>query len=588
MLEKHRMTFPSLLDDRQGEIWQAEKRKIEQLIEVLTGWETDSVDLERLRLALHQLDELFLLVVVGEFNSGKSALINALLGQTYLLEGVTPTTDRVYIVRYGEPGPPEFDGEDVRVVRYPSEFLREINIVDTPGTNAVLRRHESIVRDFIPRSDLVIFVTSADRPFTESERTFMEHIQQWGKKIVVVINKVDILETPAAVDEVVGYVRDQVHSLLGLSPDIFPLSARLGLRQETEGGLDGKLAQVTGFSPFRTFLTSTLSQEDRIRLKLLSPLGVARKIGREYLKLAQQRLSVLTEDVQVLEKVERHLSLYEEDTQAEFTRHLARIDNQLLEMRLRGEEFLDDRMRLLKIRGMLNNRMLRQSFERDVVGDTPDRVESHVQEIIDWLVERELRQWRLMAEELNNRRETEALRQAAREATGGFAYNRRQLLDTLGAQAERVVGGYDRQAEAGRLASTLQESVAMVGVVEVGAVGLGLVLKALLVGATADATGILAAGVLGLLGLAIIPYRRGVAKRELRKKMETLRSQLKQVLGTSFGRELERSLSRLREAIAPYRRFVLDERGHLQGIATLLEDAENELQALQAEIEGAG
>jgi small GTP-binding protein len=588
MLEQHKMTFPSLLDNRQLEIWQAEKLVIERLIEVLTGWEAVSADLERLRLALHQLDELFLLVVVGEFNSGKSALINALLGQSYLLEGVTPTTDRVYIVRYGDPGPPEFAGEDVRVVRFPSEFLREINIVDTPGTNAVLRRHESIVRDFIPRSDLVIFVTSADRPFTESEHTFMEHIQQWGKKIVVVINKVDILENPAAIEEVSVFVKDQVNRLLGLNPDIFPLSARLGLRQETEGGLDDKLAQVAGFSPFRQFLTNTLSQEDRIRLKLLSPLGVARKIAVEYLKLAQQRLSVLTEDAQVLEKVERHLSLFEKDTQDEFARHLARIDNQLLEMRLRGEEFLDDRMRLLKIRAMLNNRMLRQSFERDVVGDTPDHVEGHVQEIIDWLVERELRQWRLMAEELSNRRETEVLRQAAQEATGGFAYNRRQLLDTLGSQAERVVGSFDRQAEAGRLASTFQESVAMVGVVEVGAVGLGLVLKALLVGATADATGILAAGVLGLLGLAIIPYRRGVAKRELRTKMEAIRSQLRKVLSASFGQELERSLNRLREAIAPYRRFVLDERGHIQGIVTVLEDAEKELQALQTEIEWGG
>ena len=81
------MAFPSLLDDRQTEIWEAEKRQIQQLITLLEDWESDPADLDHLRQALHQLDELFLLVVVGEFNSGKSALINALLGKNILPRG---------------------------------------------------------------------------------------------------------------------------------------------------------------------------------------------------------------------------------------------------------------------------------------------------------------------------------------------------------------------------------------------------------------------------------------------------------------------------------------------------------------------
>ncbi len=64
--------------------------------------------------------------------------------------------------------------------------------MDTPGTNAVLRQHEAIARDFVPRSDFVLFVTSADRPFTESEREFLESIRQWGKKVVLVLNKADL------------------------------------------------------------------------------------------------------------------------------------------------------------------------------------------------------------------------------------------------------------------------------------------------------------------------------------------------------------------------------------------------------------
>jgi len=579
------MTFPTLLDDRQTKLWEAERTQIEQLIHLLRDWETAPADLEHLQQALQQLDELFLLVVVGEFNSGKSALINALLGKAYLPQGVTPTTDRIYVVRYGEEGAPEFVAKDVRVVRYPAEFLREVNIVDTPGTNAVLRHHESIVRDFIPRSDLVIFVTSADRPFTESERAFMEHIQEWGKKVVVVINKIDILDDQESIKEVRDFVSNRVQQLLKLAPNLFSFSARHALEATNPEDLPAHVVKSDQFKDFRKYLLESLTQTDRIRLKLLSPLGVARKIGRQYDELADSRLEILTEDVQVLEKVERHLNLYAEDTDAEFERHILSIDNKLLEMRLRGEEFIDDRMRLLKVRDMLRGGRLRQAFEDDVVGQTPSQIADDVQEIVDWLVEREIRQWRLMAEELNRRRETDTLRAAAEEASGGFAYNRRQLLDNIGVKADRVIKSYDKQTEAARLVTTVQESIAMMGLVEVGAVGLGIILNALLVGATADATGIIAASVLGVLGFAIIPFRRGRAKKELRTKVHELRAKLGRVLRESFERELEQSIGRLREALAPYRRFVLHEEKQLKEIDKGLEAVLVQLDALEGEIE---
>jgi small GTP-binding protein len=579
------MTLPTILEDRDREIWLEEQQQIQNLINHLEDWETDPADLNRLRQALQQLHELFLLVFVGEFNSGKSALINALLGDKFLEEGVTPTTERIHIIKFGQQEPPEYVSEDIRILRYPADLLREIHIVDTPGTNAVLRRHEAIARDFIPRSDMVIFVTSADRPFTESEREFLENIRQWGKKIVVAINKVDILETQDAVDEILRFVRDQVSRLLDFNLEIFPLSARLAKKQWGKSDPSGSDTSEPGFAAFRQYLLETLTQEGRIRLKLLSPLGVAMKIASQYQEQVSDRIQILSGDTQTLEKVERQLELFEDDTQSEFGRHMDRIENELLEMRIRGEEFLDDTMRLWKIRDMLDRNRVRKAFVDKVVAQTPEHIESHIQEIIDWLVERELRQWRLMAEELNRRRETDSLQDAAREAAGGFAYNRRQLIDSVGAQADQVIATFDKRAESIRMASTLQESVAMVGLVEVSAIGLGLILKALLVSATADATGLLAAGVLGVLGLAIIPWRRGVAKREMRNKMEDLRQQLHNVLGESFRREMEYSVGRLKEAIAPYRRFVLSEDKRLQELRVGMNEVQKRLKTLESTIE---
>ena len=183
-----------LLNRAEEDLLQAERNLLQQLAVHLVRLEASKEDQSRLEQARLQLDELFLLVVVGEFNAGKSAFINALLGQSLLEEGALPTTVRVHRIHHGEQISRTLDEADLEVISAPVDWLREINIVDTPGTNAVIQRHQEITEDFVPRSDLVLFVTSADRPFSESERLFMERIREWGKKVVIVVNKVDILQ----------------------------------------------------------------------------------------------------------------------------------------------------------------------------------------------------------------------------------------------------------------------------------------------------------------------------------------------------------------------------------------------------------
>jgi len=96
--------IPTVLTEEQAQIWRDERRALERLLTVLAGWDATPDDIKVVQQALAQLDELFLLVIAGEFNSGKSALINALLGERYLAEGVTPTTAEINILRYGEKG----------------------------------------------------------------------------------------------------------------------------------------------------------------------------------------------------------------------------------------------------------------------------------------------------------------------------------------------------------------------------------------------------------------------------------------------------------------------------------------------------
>ena len=141
-----------------------------------------------------------------------------------LTEGVTPTTARVTLVRFGEAVNEQIVDEGFAIVTHPMELLKELNIVDSPGTNAINRQHERLTNEFVPRSDLVLFVTSADRPLTESERLFLEKILAWGKKIVIVINKSDILEDAQSIQEVEAFVRENA-PILNAQPKIFSVSS---------------------------------------------------------------------------------------------------------------------------------------------------------------------------------------------------------------------------------------------------------------------------------------------------------------------------------------------------------------------------
>jgi small GTP-binding protein len=549
-----------ILNRNQDELLAENRRLLADLQQALARFDASAEDQETVKRSTLQLDELFLLVVAGEFNAGKSAFINALLGSKVLEEGVTPTTTHVHVIKYGGAVTATPVETALDVITAPVELLQDINIVDTPGTNAIHREHEAITREFVPRSDMVLFVTSADRPFTESERAFLQGIRDWGKKIVIVVNKIDILETPEDIDRVLAFVADSARTLLGFTPEIFPVAARLALRGKT--GNDPALFAQSRFEALETYIVDTLDEKERVRLKLMNPLGVAEHLAKRYLEVTDGRLSLLKEDFAAIEDIERQMALFKEDMQREFRFRLSDVDNVLRELENRGMSFFDDTMRIARVMDLLNKSKMKADFERNVVADLPQRIERRVSEIIDWLVNSELRQWQAVTEHLALRRQQHADRIVG-QVGRSFDMDRSRLLESVGRAAQRSVEAFDREGEANRLADSVQMAVAGTALAEVGAIGLGAILTHLAVTAAADFTGILAASTVAVLGFFIIPNRRAAAKKDLSEKIATMREQLMSSLTGQFDREIEGSLRRIDEAIGPYTRFVRAERDML-------------------------
>jgi small GTP-binding protein len=576
----------SVLNEMQEALLQEERHRLSDLMGALMALNAAPEDQATLRQAIRGLDELFLLVVVGEFNSGKSAFINALLGQSLLKEGVTPTTTNIHLIKYGEVEEQRLLDEGIWTLTAPVDILREISLVDTPGTNAIIRRHEAITQEFIPRSDLVLFVTSADRPFTESERAFLERIRDWGKKVVFVVNKIDILEDPNEVSQVTAFVADNAKAYLGISTEVFPISSRLALRAKVAG--DGRdLWEASRFAPLEQYIVDTLDETSRLRLKLGSPLGVGTRLAQQYLSQVGERLKLMQADFQAIGDLERQLTLYRGDMHRDFRFRLSDVDNLLYDMESRGMEFFDDMLRLARVFDLLDQNRIKAAFSRQVVADAPQQLEGRIQILIDWLVDSEGRQWKAVSDHLAERR-AEYEGRVVGAIGGAYEANRRQLLDSVGRTARQVVDSYDRDAEAAQLADMARFAVAEAAAIEAGAVGLGTILIVAFGTAAADVTGILAASIVAALGLFVIPSRRREAKARLRQQIVELRQRLMKALTTQFERELEQSIQRINEAVAPYIRFVRAEQERLEGARGRLASAIETLQALAGRVEELG
>ena len=573
----------AILSSEQERLLAEERRQLTELAAALARWDASREDQATLERSVRQLDELFLLVVVGEFNSGKSTFINALLGTQLLDEGVTPTTSAVYRLRWGEREERGIDNDGIEEIAAPVDLLRQVQIVDTPGTNALERAHEALTRRFVPRSDLVLFVTSADRPFTESERAFLASVREWGKKLVFVINKIDILRHAAEVDEVEAFVAESCRRLLGISPQIFPVAAREALDAKLAGDR-GQRLEASRFSPLERYLLRTLDAGERVRLKLLNPLGVGSRLAGRYLEAARERVELLRDDFTTLERIAGQLELFKEDLGREFRFRLTDVDNLLLACEQRGDEFFDETFRLARAIDLLNAPRIKAEFERRVLADLPRQIETKVDEIVDWLVAAELRQWRAATEHLEKRRALHAERLLG--AIGTFDADRRQLLETVGRATRRTVERFDREQEATRLAESVRTAVAGTALVEAGAIGLGALVSAMATTSMADVTGLLAAGTLAALGFFILPGRKRRAKRQLAASIAALRARLMSTLTVEFDRELDRGVAGIREALGPYTRFVEAERRRLGEMEAELADAGSALAALSRKIEG--
>jgi small GTP-binding protein len=558
--------FDTVVDANVQSLLRREQRLLVELRETLEREQAD--ERRRVDELIATLEDLFTIVIVGEFNAGKSSLINALFGQKLRTEGPIPVDDVISILRYGEQASTKRLSDYVVEQFYPIDFLRNITLVDTPGTNSIVQRHQEITEDYIPRADLVLFVTSIDRPLSESERKFLEYIREWGKKVVFVLNKIDT-KSDEEIVQVIDYLRSNVRSIFGLDAVIFPVSTK----------------SLARFDALEDYIFRVLSEKERIRIKLTAPLETILSLAKKQFRMIESRREVLAADKARIDAINDQLERARADLIGNFSQFVIRIDNLLMDLERRGLDFLDRYVRIQHVMLLRDASRFREEFERQVFQGWKGSIDTTIQEAVDWLVKENMKLWNGTVDAFHRRAEADAKNEEVIGRVGReFAYNREEVYSRMRRNAEQRLSSYDVNVESRRIIDNAMRAVLHSFGLGAGALGLGYLLTTAVSSTAVDVTGLTAATMLLVTSFLILPYKRTKAKEEFKRRIEEMRGHLQESLDRESGTEIDRMLRGITSAFEPYQRFYAAESEKVEMFAQKLTKVEGEAREIMASL----
>ncbi len=627
--------FTSVIGEQGERLLNKEREILDDIVNFL---ETSAPELEEIKLLLDArkgLDELFLIVIVGEFNAGKSSVINAVLGDKFLAEGILPTTNEITVLRYGESkqrvqSEDGFYNQDI-----PVDLLKQVSIVDTPGTNVILKRQQRLTEEFVPRADLVLFVLSADRPMTESEVKFLSYIKKWGKKVVFVLNKCDLLETDEDRNEVTKFVRDNAKRLLGVdNAPVIPVAARNALRLKKANASMKEYAE-TGFPAFEEYVNSYLgggsgnnkSGENRsgeaLRLKLATPLNVSELLLSASKQILDAEMSVAETEVAAASGVDEQMNAYKEtmvkdaSEQVNFVRAnvngAVKRANALVDETLRLENALDlittyivgaDYSELDDLdvasnssgdsadaaSGGEGNRKKRKkkyskfvkAYQSTVLGSADQELKKTVKEFSKWLKRNNDARLSSYLKAVSSRGFDTTI-----TASGikDFLESSEKGAPNINSAAIAVADNFDNEAAAYKLDEEMRSAVYGSLGSSAGALVSAFVLSCFLSSMSEDILAYLLAAAVGYVGILSLPLKRQECKAKIQRAAEALVEDVERELLKELTEEIDATSDRVDQLVAPWEAAARVERARVQKCLEVQEKYATEVENLAIEVE---
>jgi small GTP-binding protein len=445
-----------------------------------------------------QLSNPFSIFICGEFNAGKSSLLNHLGDNTNAPVGIIPTTKEIQ--------------------SYDPEGLGGLVFIDSPGTNSIIEQHQELTENYLKQADIILFVTSIERPLTKSEQDFLVLVDKtWARKIIVTINKID-LATEDEVKQVKAYVSDGLQEIFNEMPPIFAISSHTG----------------AGISDLKNFLLAFLAEDEKTKLKLQGPQN----------SLLVYLNQLENQNQEIIGKLEAEKTI--------FDRTIKRIQERLEEYKLMFAIFqrnIDDLFRNLiqEINKIVNQKTSFFSVVKKRLTNEEDRLEERLVTAIEEVqLDQNLQQIFQEATKTFFQYRDRIFREATEDIETAVALGEDKLvIPTL--KSEQV--DVKQMSEAIKLAA--DKGLNNLGKLGIAAAVTGVGGQILFTAASLDASAFVLSALFGLLGINALPRERDKVKEQIETTFKELQKSYTDTLWKTLATELNDCLQQFMNAIEP-------------------------------------
>jgi small GTP-binding protein len=553
-----------------------------ELLELESHLHRNSEKLAIIHGLLRDVREPLLFVVVGEVKAGKSSLLNALFGQEFAKVDVLPATDRIYIFKYGE------EERSVEVSPNLTEryqrigFLRDFNVVDTPGTNTMVADHQTITENFIPRADLVLFVFSVTNPWTQSAWELLNFVQKkWLKNVIFVLQQADLRE-PNEIEIIREHLQNTALQKLGFVPPTFAVSARRALLARTTGLDKERLLQESGFLPLEEQISVIVSSSSARILKLRSATSSARIILDDIAVQVEESFETIKRDEEHLGRLRSTLEVRKEQTLRQVNGFLRDIELACRESAGQGMQILEKKLSFWRTWKLIFSKgQWQHDFQLEVESKLRKSVQPKVENAVQ-LLEADLRGlWPQLQDTIEAQFASDVKNRIAKTVPD-FARQRRELLQSIQlALLERASAkGSDEY-----LAHMLQETGIWLRFPAGLAAGGALValIASMSSAAIADVTGVLAASA-AAVGTVVVIGRRKKILNAYREQLEEKRAALIRAIQERLVSSIDLFYHEIVIAFQPLETFCLTQRKTYEPLLTRIQELQKKYSELASRL----
>jgi len=506
------------------------------LIKLGSEMQRPAEQLDTLQALLRDISEPLLFVVAGEVKSGKSSLLNALFGDEFAKVDVLPATDRVYIFRYASEEKSTEVSSKLTERYLPIPFLRDFNVVDTPGTNTMVKEHQMVAEDFMPRADIVLFVFSVANPWTQSNWEFLDFLQKtWLKNLIFVLQQIDLRE-PTEIDVIHRHLQDTAMRRLGFVPPIFAVSARKALLARTSGLDKEKLWEESAFAPLEEQIDFIVTQSSPRMLKLRSTFQTARVALDDLNREIRGFLDKISADTAVLDRLDGILATRREQMLRQTTTLVREVERAYDETTKERAQLLQQSQSWWRSFSLIWRRTAGQQ-------ELHSKLEAQLRQLMQPQMEKSIRTleadlrglWPQMQDLLENQLSAD-LQKEARQSVPDFAGQRREFSESIQTAFIDILAGKALQERLARSYSQTSISLRIIVAIIIIAGTVAVFTKTQSVVA---ASALVIAGIGGITAIFLAFNHRRKVLRDYERQLSPKRTEFTQTLEKQFAKAID-------------------------------------------------